>query len=386
MLSKKFKLALLSNRASFFAAGMGIAAWAPMIPYVKERFLLDEHTLGLLLLCVGAGSFSFMPLCSFLSWRLGCKLPCIISAFGIALCLCIIAVVQNVYLLALVLFIMGCFSVTLDVVSNINAAKLELELTSPIMSGMHGLYSVGGFCGSLGFTALLTIGLPLLPSAIVVMAVLMLLGIFGFKGLYGKDESEPQQEKKEKSSKGKTFFHPLVLTFGVLCYIMFMTEGSIMDWSGVFLNEFRGVELAHAGYGFAAFSIAMTIFRLSGDRIVRTFGRKAVLVSGALIVIAGYLLAVMCDHYLVAFAGFFLIGVGASNIVPQLVSAAASIKEVPVHVSVSVVNAIGITGSLMGPALIGFIAHQITLPHTYLVQALLVLGVALTCFKVLKSK
>ena len=74
MLSKKFKLALLSNRASFFAAGMGIAAWAPMIPYVKERFLLDEHTLGLLLLCVGAGSFSFMPLCSFLSWRLGCKL------------------------------------------------------------------------------------------------------------------------------------------------------------------------------------------------------------------------------------------------------------------------------------------------------------------------
>lgn len=55
------KKLILSNRIAFLIAGFAIAAWAPMIPFVKERFALDEHSLGLLLLCVGIGSFVSMP-------------------------------------------------------------------------------------------------------------------------------------------------------------------------------------------------------------------------------------------------------------------------------------------------------------------------------------
>ena len=60
-INSEHKKLILSNRIAFLIAGFAIAAWAPMIPFVKERFALDEHTLGLLLLCVGIGSFVSMP-------------------------------------------------------------------------------------------------------------------------------------------------------------------------------------------------------------------------------------------------------------------------------------------------------------------------------------
>ncbi len=382
------RAALLGNRASFLMAGLGIAAWAPMIPFVKERFALDEHTLGLLLLCVGAGAFSFMPVCSVIAYRLGCRLACRLAALGLGAMLCAVAVIDNVYLMAAALFVMGCFSVTLDVVSNINAAQLEIDIDRPIMSGMHGLYSVGGFIGSLSFTFLLSHGLSLISSALIMVAVLVLSAVFPFRGLYGSMKAaEENRESSEDRRRGKAaLFHPTVLLIGVLCFIMFMTEGSILDWSGVFLNENRHLDISMAGYGYSAFAITMTFFRLTGDRIVRTFGRRAVLVSGTVFVALGYGLTVSVPTVWAALLGFALIGVGASNVVPQLVSVAAAIKEVPVHVSVSVVNAVGFTGSLIGPALIGFIAHQITLPYTFILQAIAVLCVGAICFRLLKGR
>ena len=114
-----------SNRASFFMAGFCIAAWAPMIPFVKDRFGLDEHNLGLLLLCVGVGSFISMPTSSWLSSRLGCRTPIVVSALIVALCLISIPFITNLYLLGLVLFIMGINAVAVDVISIIAGALVE---------------------------------------------------------------------------------------------------------------------------------------------------------------------------------------------------------------------------------------------------------------------
>ena len=35
-----------ATRLVFFAAGLGMAAWAPLVPYAKSRLGLDEATLG----------------------------------------------------------------------------------------------------------------------------------------------------------------------------------------------------------------------------------------------------------------------------------------------------------------------------------------------------
>ena len=151
-LNMEHKQLLFSNRISFLIAGFCIAAWAPMIPFVKERFALNEHDLGLLLLCVGIGSFVSMPTSGYFSARFGCRTPIIIAALLISGCLIAIPFISNLYVLAAVLFFMGINSVFLDVISNINAALVEQYTKRDVMSGLHGLYSVGGFLGSLSVT------------------------------------------------------------------------------------------------------------------------------------------------------------------------------------------------------------------------------------------
>lgn len=398
---------IFSNRLSFLAAGFSIAAWAPMIPYVKDRFSLDEHTLGLLLLCVGIGSFVAMPLNGYFTSKFGCRGPIYLAAIAAAACIGAIPFTYNLYVMAFILFVMGIAAITIDVVSNVNAALVEEVTERNIMSGLHGLYSVGGLLGSLSVTFLLSIKFDLTLVGCMAAVFVLLLVVAGCKHLItnvhiGKsveqatsseqeadsklaqgeqnasgqrENCEQEQSLGQQSSTLKYYTHPTVLLIGIMCLIMFMTEASMLDWSGVFLHSQRGLALEHAGYGYAAFAVMMTICRLTGDKVVSKFGRGKVIIIGTMFIMAGFIVAVVIPHYSAAFLGFALIGVGASNVVPQLVSITARIKEVPTHISVTIVNTIGFTGILIGPALIGFLAHAITLPYTYLCQALSVLFV-----------
>ena len=398
---------IFSNRLSFLAAGFSIAAWAPMIPYVKDRFSLDEHTLGLLLLCVGIGSFVAMPLNGYFTSKFGCRGPIYLAAIAAAACIGAIPFTYNLYVMAFILFVMGIAAITIDVVSNVNAALVEEVTERNIMSGLHGLYSVGGLLCSLSVTFLLSIKFDLTLVGGMAAVFSLLLVVAGCKHLItnvhigksveqatsseqeaysklaqGEQNASRQRENCEQelshgqqSSTLKYYTHPTVLLIGIMCLIMFMTEASMLDWSGVFLHSQRGLALEHADYGYAAFAVMMTICRLTGDKVVSKFGRGKVIIIGTMFIMAGFIVAVVIPHYSAAFLGFALIGVGASNVVPQLVSITARIKEVPTHISVTIVNTIGFTGILIGPALIGFLAHAITLPYTYLCQALSVLFV-----------
>lgn len=389
-----------ANRFSFLAAGFAVAAWAPMIPLIKDRYALNEHDLGLLLLCVGIGSMISMPTSGYFSSRFGCRLPVVVGGFVLGLILTVIAFINNLYLTAFLLVLFGMAAVTLDVVSNINAAIVEAIAKKDIMSGLHGLYSVGGFVGSLTVTSILSLQFSIEVAAIYSLIFLWACMSFGCRHLITDVRAHEQQqaadaaaeaakEQNESQSAAKKsslsyYTHPLVLMIGLMCFIMFMTEGSILDWSGVYLSQERGLPLEYAGYGYAAFAVMMTCCRLLGDKIVATFGRRRVLILGTLSIVAGYCLAVFTSHFVGALLGFALIGVGASNVVPQLVSVTARIKEVPIHISVTIVNTIGFTGMLCGPAFIGFLAQAISLPYTYLCQAASVLLVTAMVFMLFK--
>lgn len=379
-----------SNRAAFLAAGFGIAAWAPMIPYVQERFTLNEQELGLLLLCIGIGSLCSMPIAGWVAGRFGCRILVYTSMFFVALGLCAITLINNLYVLGVVLVVFGMAAVMLDVVSNINAARVELITGRGIMSGLHGLYSVGGFLGSLGVTALLTLGISLPVAGTTAAILLFLIVVSGCRYLLdaegGKTEAEKERSEGEGRKSNVRVLHPLVLLIGILCFIMFMTEGSMLDWSGIFLRTERGVPVEQAGLGYAAFAIAMTLLRLTGDKIVSTLGRRRVIVTGTCCIAVGYVLAVTVPHPYMALLGFFLIGVGASNVVPQLISYTVTIEGTSINAAVTIVNAIGFTGILCGPAVIGFLAHHLGLHNVFLIQACAVLCVGAACFVLLGHK
>jgi MFS family permease len=150
----------------------------------------------------------------------------------------------------------------------------------------------------------------------------------------------------------------------------------MLDWSAVFLSTVRDVPLARAGAGYIAFSIAMTIGRFAGDRVVHRFGGRAVLSGGALVAAGGLAVTALLPSQAAAIAGFALVGLGAANVVPVLFTGAGRQTAMPESLAVPAMTTIGYAGLLAGPAAIGFVAHRTGLVTAFALLAMLMTGVA----------
>ena len=157
-----------------------------------------------------------------------------------------------------------------------------------------------------------------------------------------------------------------------------------MGWSAIFVSEMRGVDVAYAGFFYTAFAVMMTVVRFLGDKIIDRLGQRRVVVYGALLVAAGFLLVTLIPHILTTSIGFALIGMGAANIVPQFISFASGIKGMAVQNTISIVNALGYSGILLGPVMIGFVAKHYGLHTSFIGIAMFALVVAVVSAATLK--
>ena len=146
----------LGTRLAFLVAGFGVASWAPLVPFVKERLQVDDGVLGLLLLCLGAGSIAAMLLTAVLSARYGSRPIILAGGFGLAVLLPLLVVAGSPLSLGLTLFAFGAALGSLDVAINIHGVEVERAARQPLMSGFHALFSVGGFAGATVMTFLLS--------------------------------------------------------------------------------------------------------------------------------------------------------------------------------------------------------------------------------------
>lgn len=363
------RLEQFSTRVAFFIAGFAIAAWAPLVPYAKARVGLDEGTLGLLLLCLGVGSIIAMPLAGVLAARFGCRRVLLIATAIICLCLPLLATVSNLPVLIAVLFIFGASMGALDCAVNIQAIIVERASGKTMMSGFHGLFSLGGIAGAAGVAGLLSVGAsPLLAMLVVVAFVLLAL----FK-------ATPHFLTYGSETEGPAFAVPrgAVLFLGLLCFTVFLSEGAMLDWSAVFLSELRGVATSYAGLGYAVFALTMTLGRFFGDAVVRSIGPQRVIILGGLCASAGLALATLVPSWQATLLGYALVGAGCSNIVPVCYSAVGRQKSMPESVAVPALTTLGYAGILIGPAAIGFIAHASSLEVAFMIVAVMLLGVAI---------
>lgn len=351
-----------ATRVAFFISGFAMAAWAPLVPFSKTRLAIHEATLGLLLLCMGAGSIVSMPLAGALSARWGCRRVLVASALLVCASLPLLALAPTAPWLGVALFLFGAGIGGLGCAGNIQAILVERASGRPMMSGFHGLFSLGGVAGAGGMIVLLgVLGTSLgQATAAVAAVVLALLALAAPHFLAGGG-----------AQSGPAFARPtgVVLFIGTLCFILFLAEGAILDWSAVFLTQVQGMPAERAGLGYAAFATAMTVGRLTGDRWVRRIGPQRTVLTGALLAAAGLALATLAPTWPLALPGFALVGLGCSNIVPVLFSLAGRQHAMPESLAVPAIATMGYAGVLMGPALIGFVAHG-----TSLVAALLLLA------------
>jgi hypothetical protein len=300
----------LATRLGFFVAGFGIAAWAPLVPFAKQRLAVDDGVLGLLLLCLGIGSVVAMLLTGVLSARYGSKPIILVGGLGLAVVLPWLALASTPLLLGAALFAFGASLGSIDVALNIHAVEVERAAGRPLMSGFHALFSIGGFAGSAAMTALLSLHFGAFASTLICSVLIVIAMVLAW----------PRLLRMAQAQQGPLFVmpHAIVLLLAALAAITFLVEGAMLDWGALLLVGAGLVREAQGGLGYMLFSIAMTAGRLGGDAVVARVGDRATLVFGSLLAVAGFVVLLVATVAAVAMAGFVLIGLGGSNLVPVL--------------------------------------------------------------------
>ncbi len=348
--------ARIATRFYFFAGGFANAAWAPMVPFAKARTGLGTAGFGSVLMGLGLGAIAVMPLISWALRRHGSRRCLVGSSCLITVVLPLLAILPSPVSIAVALFAFGMGLGGFDASMNSQAVEVEAESHRPLMSGFHGMFSIGGLAGSLGLTALLSTGLPVLAGALVIAVLFLALWLPRSGGLLS---GLPQARTVSQTPTWTAAFRPIVLFIGVLCVFCFLGEGATLDWSAIYLHA-KGLPTAYGGLGYAAFSVTMAFGRMTGDRAAARLGVVPLLRVSGLVTVLGWGAVILFPGPL-AVLGFGLVGLGASNIVPLLFGAAARVPGVPTNVSLPVITALGYGGLLCGPALIGVAASATSL-------------------------
>lgn len=353
----------MAARMAFFISGFAVSTWAPMIPAVKDKLHIGADVLGMLLLSIGISAFIFMPLAGIFSRSYGCKKVLRVAIVVMALDLVILSLLGNIWSFLVFLVVFGAAMGCIDVNMNLNAVIVENASKKRMMSGMHALWSIGCFAGAGLFSLLAKVGLNMtFIAAVHSFIVLAFTVIYSRHFLNFKGAGN---EKPIAIPKG------IVVFFGLLACITFLGEGAVMDWSGVLLTEVKNTELSLAGVGYAVFSVAMLCMRLVGDKIVAALGEEKTVIFGSLTGVLGLLSVIFLENFYVIQLGFVLMGIGLANIVPTIYSLTKYQTDMPINAAVTAITSMGYTGVILGPAVLGFVAHGFGITQVFYLLAIL---------------
>lgn len=354
----------LATRLAFLVSGFGLACWAPLVPLAKDRLSIDDAALGLLLLCLGLGSIGAMQLAGPLTSKHGARPAILVGGIGQALLLPFLAFAPTMPTMSAALLLFGAFLGVIEVGMNVHAVEVEKRAAKPLMSGFHGLFSVGGFIGSTLLTIVLSVRVSPVAGAIAASVLMIVALVIAAPKLI----ATPQTEETP------LFVVPrgIVVLLAALAAITFLTEGAMLDWGALLLSGKGLLPVAQAGLGYSVFAIAMTIGRLTGDAVVARLGDRRTVLWGGLLAVVGYAIMLVAPVAPLALFGFLLIGLGASNTVPVLFRQAGAQNAMPAGLAIASVTTIGYAGVLAGPAGIGFVAQGIGLNTAFWLLAALV--------------
>ncbi|WP_278420456.1 MFS transporter [Stutzerimonas kunmingensis] len=360
-----------ATRCGFFMAGFGLSVWAPLVPYVRERIEMTDAVFGLLLLCIGVGSLTWMPLSGVLVSRWGIRPVQLCSVVLLALALAGMALTDSMLLLALALFCFGGSLGVIDVIMNIQAVLVETAVGRRLMSNFHGMYSLGAISGALMLTGLLTLGLAPEIGSFLMIGLIVAANLGLARGFL----------PNRAPGGGFAFVRPtgVVLLVGLMCFVVYLAEGAVLDWSALYLTGEKGLEVAKGGLGYAAFALMVTIARFAGGPLVNALGTARVIAFGGLLAAFGIGLSLAAEHWAVALIGYGLCGLGCANVSPVLISSLSRQDGMPVQLAVTVATTIGFAGVLAGPAMMGVVAHFSSLGMAFALLAVLLVGIVPFC-------
>jgi hypothetical protein len=352
---KHIQAARASVLAIFFLHGAVFATWISRIPAVKSAIGLSTGQLGVSLLGIAAGCIISMPLTGYVVSRFGSRSVTAMASLFFCVALIAPGFATSQWTLGAALCLLGLAAGGMDVGMNAHGVLVERSAGRPLMSGFHAMFSIGGMAGAAlgGMVA----GLGISPRAHFIGASVISLAVtlVAIPGLL------PGSADAIEHGRSSLKLSWTLAGLGALTFCFFLSEGAIADWSALYLNTSTGATAGRAAAGYALFSAAMSIGRLSGDRLRHLFGAAALVRTGSITAAAGLALALAIPITAVSLLGFTIVGAGCCIVVPIVFAATGGLKGTGTGAALAFVTTSGYIGLFAGPPAIGFVAEAFTL-------------------------
>lgn len=341
-----------ATRTQFFCSGFIFATWGVHVPTIKAHYGLDEAQLGFAMLAAGVGALLGITRASRWIGRHGARRVAGCAGTVYALLIALLILMPGYLALLGLLAAFGLVTSVFDVAINTDAAQLEAREGAHLMSGMHGMFSLGGMVGAVSGGAALATGLGVQAHLLAVAAVMALAVGSSSTRMLPKPASVAGD-----ADAGFRLPRGALVVMGVLAALGLIAEGAIYDWSVLYLNQELGAPQQQAALAYASFSAAMAAARFGGDALRARFAPAQLLRASALLAAASMTLVLLTDLPWLALVGFAGVGVGFANVVPILFAASAQVPGVEPSRGIAAVSAAAYLGFMAGPPVIGLLAR-----------------------------
>jgi MFS family permease len=346
----------------FFLSGFCFSTWASRIPTIKETFGYNEAELGTILFFMPISSLVGLPVSGWLVTKYDSRVPLSAAFIMLAASLSLIGF-SNTTLSLIASICFFSFSLRLlNISMNTQAITLQKQFARNINGSFHGLWSTGGIVG-VGFsTVFVALKVPMNLHLLIVSVITFFATIFSYRFLLRNDRAP----SGNKFKLGKP--DPYIVYLGLLLFFALVCEGGMFDWSGIFFREVVNVQVFTWGY--LSFMICMATSRFASDIIIEKIGMPRTYIVSACLIITGVLLAVVLPYFWSSLIGFCLVGFGTAPVIPMTYVLAGTNKKYSAGIVISIIATYGIVGMLIGPPLIGYLAHAFDLRISFIAFAL----------------
>ena len=356
----------------FISVGFLFGNWATLIPYIKQKFELNDAQLGLLLLSLPLGAISMNPFSTYFINRFGMRNTSMVGLILLVATYVIPVSISYLPLVVLGLILVGMSLSVTNVAMNTCVTSLEHQYKINIMSTCHGMFSAGLMFGSISSSLLQ--GMKILPSyQMISIGIILIILVFLLRRTILSIHEEKITEIGEGSPPGAKFILPkgALLLMILISLCTNITEGTMADWTAVYMKDIVQTDAYFIGWGLAGYSMFMALGRFLGDALIPRFGGNNVIRAGGIVVAIGVLIAIFLPYTITAILGFTMVGAGVSCAAPVLYGSAARVPGMAKGAGLATMNTFSMAGFLAGPVIIGFISKSVNLPFAFSLVAVL---------------
>lgn len=355
--------------AAFVAVGVVWGTFMAMMPDLKAGLGVSDGQLGRLLLFSSLTAIVMMLLAPRLGGFLGrgaIPVGVAVAALGVALP----GQAGTPVFFAGALMVMGGATGVVDVWMNARLSTIEAARGVALMNLNHAIYSFA-YAGAAALTGLARAA-GLAPGVILGAAGLVTLGLAALSIERGGWIDGFGREAKGRA-RPRLGMVPWLAGFLIL--VAFLTENAAEAWSALYIERDLAGGLGAGSAGPALLGLTMGVGRLIGQAMASRIHDQALLRGGLVVAALGAVVVVGANGVAMAYAGFMVLGLGVSVVVPTALALAGRLSPPGLRShAIARATVLGYLGFFLGPVVLGMTAELVGLRLSYGLVALALLA------------